>query len=126
MLLDRRAALVALAMISTAFAIGAGVGFVYAHDPQPDDVNVRLNSNRRPADDEVLRGTVLSAGAGTIEIETMLGVKQFRIDPATPVEDLRPLDGTEITSGDSVNIGGSQTRAGFVLTGVVVVGGDGQ
>ena len=51
----------------------------------------------------------------------MLGVKQFRIDPATPVEDLRPLDGTEITSGDSVNIGGSQTRAGFVLTGVVVV-----
>lgn len=110
-----------MAAILGAFAFGIAGGFVYAHDPQPPEFRTSLSSAPPPADTAV-RGTLSAVAPGYIEVTNADGARRLEFGPAVPVEELIPLEGG-IPDRAPVNVGGNRTESGFVLTGVVVLGG---
>lgn len=104
-------------LLAAAFAIGATVGFVYAHDPRPDEVTVRVAESAPPLAEGFVAGTVASAGAAQIVVRTAEGEVTVELPPGTTIEELAPA--AEIVIGAPVNLGGNLTARGPVLTGVV-------
>jgi len=104
-------------LLAVAFAIGATAGFVYRHDPRPDAVAVRV-TEPAPSDGEgFVAGTVTSAGATQIVVRTAEGDVTVELPAGTSVEEMVPA--AAIAIGAPVNLGGTLTARGPVLTGVV-------
>ena len=113
-----RGAAVLSLLVAAAFAAGAGGGFVYAHDPQPDRVTVRVSAPAPPAE-EFVAGTIVDVGQRRIAVRTDAGEVTVEIPAGTPIEELAPAGHAEMVVGTAVNLGGNQTPGGPVLTGVV-------
>jgi hypothetical protein len=104
-----------------ALCVGVASGFVYAHDPAPSQVRTILETG--PAvDDGEIRGTLSQIGGDALEITTTDGIIRLPIVRALTVEELTPLD-TPIPVGATVNVGGSHTDSGFVVSGIVLLDG---
>lgn len=117
----RRAVAVALLLAMLPLGAGAAAGFVYAHEPQPDRVSVRIDTARPARAEQFIRGTIASASPDSIDVTTILGVEPAPLPAGTPIEDLIAVPGDQIAPGLRVNLGGNQTQRGFVLTGVVAM-----
>ena len=102
-----------------AFAAGAAGGFVYAHDPQPDRVIVRLSSFGSRQTESFLSGTIADIDGERITLRTDAGGITLQLPANVPVEELLRSAAGEMTIGASVNLGGKLTASGPVLTGVV-------
>ena len=113
-----RGAAVLSLLVAAAFAAGAGGGFVYAHDPQPDRVHVRVSAPAPPAE-EFVGGTILEVEQGRIAVRTDAGEVTVEIPAGTPIEELAPAGPAEMVVGTAVNLGGNLASGGLVLTGVV-------
>ncbi len=118
---SRRVLAVALLLAALPLGAGAVAGFVYAHEPQPDRVTVRIDTAPPRQAEQFIRGTIASASPDAIEVTTMLGVEPVPLPAGTPIEELMAVPGDEIAPGLRVNLGGNQTQRGFVLTGVVAM-----
>ena len=113
-----RGAAVLSLLLAVGFAAGATAGFVYGHDPRPDDVTVRLTESPPPPLLEgFVAGTVSSAGAEQIVVLTAAGEVTVELPAGTAVEELVPA--AVIAIGTPVNLGGTVGGRGPVLTGVV-------
>ena len=114
-----RPLLVALLLSAIVFAAGFGGGFVYAHDPRPDEVIVRVERPAAALDEEQMGGSIVGLGQGRIEVRAGDETLTFELPPGTPVEEMVPVGQTAFAVGAPVNIGGTVTARGQVLTGVV-------
>jgi hypothetical protein len=112
--------IVAAIVIVAAFGAGLGGGYVYSHDPQPERIDVRVDSSDPPASEQVLPGTIGAVDGANVEVTTVLGTELVALDGVI-VEELEPLDGALPASGAAANLGGTRTDAGYVLSGIVVV-----
>lgn len=115
----RRGLAVLLVLAVAAFAAGAAGGFVYAHDPLPDRVIVRLSSSGVPQAESFLSGTIAEIEGERLTLRTDAGVITVQLTANVPVEELLRSEAGEMIVGASVNLGGKLTASGFVLTGVV-------
>lgn len=118
--MSRSRLLLPMASLAVAFALGIAGGFVYGHEPGPREFRTALESAPGVPDSSI-RGTLSAVGPDFLEVTTAVGARRFTREPATPIEELTPLDGP-LPAGARVNIGGNRTESGFVITGVVVVG----
>lgn len=107
-------------MAAAALASGAA-GFVYAHEPQRDEVLVTLE---RPPIDPVrtVGGRVVEVGAGRLVVEGEGGRSEFLLEAGTTVEELQPAAAGAFGPGMRVNIGAERSDYGTALTGIVAVG----
>ncbi len=112
---------VLLVLAVAAFAAGAAVGFVYAHDPQPDRIIVRLSSSGVPQTESFLSGTIVDIDGERITLRTDAGGVTVQLPADVPVEELLRSETGEMITGASVNLGGKLTASGPVLTGVVSI-----
>ena len=115
----RRGLAVLLVFAVAAFAAGAAGGFVYAHDPQPDRIIVRLSSSGAPQNESFLSGTIADIEGERITLRTDAGDITVQLPASVPVEELLRSEAGEMIVGASVNLGGKLTPSGSVLTGVV-------
>ncbi len=115
----RRGLAVMLVFAVAAFAAGAAGGFVYAHDPQPDRVIVRLSSSGAPQTEGFLSGTISDIDGERITLRTDAGAITVQLPSNVSVEELLRSEAGEMIVGASVNLGGKLTASGSVLTGVV-------
>jgi hypothetical protein len=114
-----RGLVVLLVLAVAAFAAGAAGGFVYAHDPQPDRVIVRLSSSGAPEAESFLSGTIADIDGERITLRTDAGAITVELPTNVPVEELLRSEAGEMIIGASVNLGGKLTSSGPVLTGMV-------
>ena len=112
---------VLLLLAGAVFVGSAAAGFVYAHDPQPDRVTVRLSDSAPGGAERFVGGTIVSAAAGVIELRTDAGVVTIETPPGTPLEELLPAGSAELTVGTPVNLGGRRTAESAVLSGLVAL-----
>lgn len=120
--MSRNSAVVALLMLLLAGLGGFTGGFVFGHQPQPDDVIV-LITNTRPAPDEVfIAGTIDAIDGQAITVRTETQTITLQGATEAPVDELLPATPEEIEVGASVNLGGNIAGEGPVLTGVVSLG----
>ena len=105
-----------LATLGVAFALGAGGGFLVAHEPEPTRVTVEVESPERVP--EFVSGEVLAIDGERVTIETADGVIEVELYPVS-LEALLRADGLEV--GDIVNIGAERTPFGLALSGVVAI-----
>ena len=117
----RRGPAVLLLLAGAVFGGSAAAGFVYAHDPRPDRVTVRLSDSTPDGAERFVGGTVASSGTGVIELRTDAGVVTIDIPPGTPLEELLRAGSAELAVGTSVNLGGRRTAESAVLTGLVAL-----
>ena len=108
-----------LGLAVAAFTAGAAGGFVYAHDPQPDRVIVRLSSPGARQTESFLSGTIADIEGERITLRTEAGAITVQLSANVPVEELLRSGAGEMIVGASVNLGGKLTASGSVLTGVV-------
>ena len=111
---------VAAIILGGAFGLALLAGFVYSHEPQPERVDIRVDSSRPPDAEQVLPGTVTRTTADSIEVTTILGAETVALEGLV-AEDLVPLDEDSPTVGAPANIGGTRTQTGYVLSGVVII-----
>ncbi len=114
-----RGLVVLLVLAVAAFAAGAAGGFVYAHDPQPDRVIVRLSSSGARQTESFLSGTIADIDGERMSLRTDAGGITVQLPANVPVEELLRSEAGEMIVGASVNLGGKLTASGPVLTGVV-------
>ncbi len=120
----RRALTIVLLLAALPLGAGAVAGFVYAHEPQPDRVTVRVDTARPPQAEQFIRGTIASASPDSNDVTTIVGVEPVPLPAGTAIEELVPVAGDKIAPGLRINLGGNQGRRGFVLTGVVAMGAE--
>ncbi len=117
-----RSVLTTVLVLAAVFALSAGAGFVLEHEPAPDERRITIDRTPLPPGPELfLGGEVTGRGAGRIAIRTHEGVREFRVAPDAPVEELRRAAEPRFEAGDAVNLGGEQSEFGLVLTGVVTL-----
>lgn len=114
-----QSALVLLLLIALALGAGFAGGFVYAHDPRPDRIEVRVGGSDREPAEAFIAGTLASVDGARIELRTESGSVTIDLPPGTPLEELLPATAEEMAVGSPVNLGGNITGEGPVLTGVV-------
>ncbi len=108
-----------LSLLTTAaFAAGAGCGFVYTHEPQPDRVVVRVSAPVPPTE-KFVAGTIVTVEQKRITVRTEADELAIEIPTRTPIEELLSVAPADIAIGAPVNIGGKPESEGLVLTGVV-------
>ena len=108
-----------MAVMLVALACGAG-GFVYAHDPQRDRLEVSLE--RPVVTEQLVGGTVREAAGGRIRIEGEGGTREFTLGGGAPVEELRALAPAALGVGTKLNVGAERSDFGTALSGIVAVG----
>lgn len=114
----------AVLLVLMIFVAGAGFtgGFVYSHNPQPDNIVVRVSaSGARPAE-EYIAGTIVRLDDGSFSLATELVTRSIDFDGSTPVDELLRAAPDELEVGAFVNLGGNLAGQGPVLTGVVSLG----
>lgn len=114
----------AVLLVLMIFVAGAGFtgGFVYSHNPQPDNIVVRVSaSGARPAE-EYIAGTIVRLDDGSFSLATELVTRNIDFDGSTPVDELLRAAPDELEVGAFVNLGGNLAGQGPVLTGVVSLG----
>lgn len=114
-----QSALVLLLLIALALGAGFAGGFVYAHDPRPDGIEVRIGASGRAAAESFIAGTLTSVDGARLELRTEGGSATIDLPPETPLEELLPATAEEMAIGSPANLGGNLTGEGPVLTGVV-------
>jgi hypothetical protein len=110
-------------LLGIAFALSLAGGFVYAHEPQPEQVDIRVDSSRAPDGERILPGTITATANGTVEVTTVLGAETVPLDRLV-TEDLLPLEEAPAELGAPANVGGTRSDAGYVLSGVVIISPD--
>lgn len=116
-----RAALAPLFAVSLVFAAAGGAGFVYAHNPQPAVVSVRVTGQPPPAAEQFTTGTIAAIRGQAIDVNTGSGTESIDLPSGVTIEELIPAAPSAVTIGDPANVGGNATPRGLVLTGVVVI-----
>lgn len=117
--LDR---LVSVGALTLAAALVSGVaGFVYAHEPARDQVEVTLDRTPREGAPRVVSGVVTRAADGRLVIDGEGGAVDLTFPPSALVEDLQALPPAALTPGMRVNVGAERSDYGVALSGVVAV-----
>lgn len=120
--MSRSGAVVTLLLILLAALGGFAGGFVFAHQPQPDDVVVRLSSTRPEPSEVFITGTIERIDGDTVTLRTETQTLTLDAGDAVPVDELLRAAPEEIEVGATVNLGGNIAGEGPVLTGLVTLG----
>jgi hypothetical protein len=119
---NRSGAVVALLMVLLAALGGFAGGFVFSHQPQPDNVAVEV-TNTRPASSEIfIAGTIDAISGQAVTVRTETETATYEDAASAPLDELLPAVLEEIEVGAPVNLGGNIAGEGPVLTGVVTLG----
>ena len=106
-------------LAAAAFVAGLGGGLLYGYDDGRDAAGRNPGAVAPPA--RFVGGTVTSLTPARITIDTAAGTVTVEIAPRAPVEDLLPAAPADLATGAAVNLGGTRSADGPVLTGVVVL-----
>lgn len=116
-----RSAVVLTVLVAVAFAGGASGGFVFAHDPQPDRVTVRLGGAGPPPAEAFISGTIASIDGDSLTLIVESGMVPVDLPEGLPIEVLERARPEQMAVGAAVNLGGMPTLRGPVLTGAVAL-----
>ena len=117
-----RSRVLAAALFLGVFGAGTALGYVYRHDPQPEQVSVRVAAPVAPAGPRVLSGTVTAVESGKLTLATESGTVTLSLPSSAPVEQLARTP-AGLAAGTPVNVGVEATQYGLTLTGIVAVEG---
>ena len=109
-------------VLAAVFAAAAGAGFLFEHEPAPDERRIAIDREPPPPGPEAfLGGEVVSVGEGRLSLRTSEGVVEIAFGGDVVVDELRRVSESRFTPGDAVNLGGEQSDFGLVLSGVVAI-----
>ncbi|TAJ17818.1 MAG: hypothetical protein EPO65_10400 [Dehalococcoidia bacterium] len=116
----RRLLPITSAVLLAALASGV-VGFVYAHEPARDEVDLVVERERPAGSVTVVGGTVAEVRDGRIRITGERGSTDLPIAAGAPSEELQSLPPSGLATGARVNVGVERSDYGVALSGLVVV-----
>ena len=121
-----RSLLVYLAIIVVVFGASLAAGFVFGHEPQRETVSVLVRETPlTPPSGHTVAGVIESIGDGSMVLVGEELSTKVDVPAGVPMDELArlPEGGDPFTPGTAVNLGTADTTTGFIVTGIVAVGG---
>lgn len=118
----RASALVTGTVLGSLFLGGLLGGYVYSHEPVPDELEVVVSADSATGGVRTVSGTVAGFEGGRMTLTTATGQVAVTLPSGAPVDELLRAQGV-LPTGARVNVGVQSTQYGLVLTGIVAVEG---
>lgn len=108
------------AAVLVVFVLALAGGYVYSHEPARDNVVLDIDRSAPDSTETIVSGTIVEVTDGRLVLDQAGSRVEIALPDGVPVEELQRTS-TPLSPGTQVNVGGEETRFGFVLTGIVAV-----